>query len=124
MEPSMERAIGRMEGSISALNENVSLLRAEMRAVTHTTRSDYEAIALSVRRVEANVESLNERLSSVEPLVSAVVDDMNEVMPVAKQLSRWRSVGAGVLISITFIGAAFSNVIMAAKERLISFLFG
>lgn len=124
MEPSMERAIGRMEGQLSSLNDGVSLLRAEMKLISSSNRDDYAEISAMVKRIDGELSNLSERVASVEPVVSGLRDDMSEVMPVARQIVRWRSLGAGVLISVTFVGSVFSGAIMSAKDKLIAVLFG
>jgi hypothetical protein len=103
---SQDRAIGRLEGKLDALIENV----AQSQKSSGESRAKIYAKLDHLTTSTDKIARLEERIAAIEP--------------VAAEFNKWRERGIGALMLITFFSAALGAAITAAWKKVVAVVAG
>lgn len=105
MSDDTERALGRVEGQLEALVNQVAKSEKssnEGRAKLYGAVDDLRG---GIRDMQAEIKAMDGRLKEVEPIVS--------------ELSKWRERGVGVLIFLSVVAASLGAVVAALWDKVL-----
>lgn len=119
-----ERAIGRLEGQLSVINQSLIKMAAELELGEKDGARHREDVNRILMDVTKSLSGLTSEIGELRPAVHRLQADMNEVMPIARQITKWRTMGAGIIVILTLLGAVFSETLIRAKDKIIAIIFG
>ncbi len=124
MDSDINRSLGLLEGEFSQVNQQLDYIKSSMEKNEEARERDRRELTASLDRLVVIVDRLDGEVKEIKPAVAELRTNMGEVMPVARQIVRWRTLGAGIIIAIVFVGAVFSEKVLGAKQKIIEFFFG
>ncbi|WP_299864349.1 DUF1515 family protein [uncultured Hoeflea sp.] len=105
MSEDTHRALGRVEGKLEALIEQVA----------DSEKSSREGRA----KLYSAVNDLNGGVQAVQSEVKVMDARLKEVEPVVTELSKWRERGIGVLLFLSLIAASLGALITALWDKVL-----
>jgi chromosome segregation ATPase len=124
MDSDINRSLGRLEGEFHQENQQLKDIKTSIEKNEEARERDRRELTASLDRLVVIVDRLDGEVKEIKPAVAELRANMREVMPVARQIVRWRTLGAGIIIAIVFVGSVFSEKVLGAKQKIIDFFFG
>lgn len=92
------QALGRVEGTLVAVQESLRAIKESIDSERAEAQTQRQSLADNMSKVTARQQEMAATLASLRA-------DMDEVKPITEQVSRWRYVGVGVVITVGAIGS-------------------
>lgn len=111
--PSLERAIGRLEGKLDGIVTRIETLNGTL--VDDRARAAQSRAAMN-ERIEGTETGIDEVARRVEKIEAAV----SEIQPLTEEVRAWKQRGIGAAGVLTALGAIFGGTLVTFRDKLMA----